>query len=242
MSETAAASLALVGDRGNHDEPAHPAIEALLPALGFAIHWVATTDIDDEAQLEGFDGIWVVPGAPYHNQKGVHIAIRHAREQRLPFLGTCGGFFSALIEHAQNVLQLPEVADVDENPESLAPLMIPLTCSMRPERSPLTLRAGSHLARLYGRTDGIEEFLQCAYGLADHFMDSASKATLSYSAWDPDRAPRALEISDHPFFLGMLFQPELASTPESVHPVLAAFLDAVRTSAATARREGTAAR
>lgn len=242
MSETAIPRLALVGDRGNHDEPAHPAIEALLPELGFAIHWVPTTDIDDTSRLDGFHGVWVVPGAPYHNQKGVHTAIRRAREQRLPFLGTCGGFFSALIEHAQNVLRMPEVADVDENPESIAPLMVPLTCSLRPEKSPLKLRPGSHLARLYGRTDGIEEFLQCAYGLADHFMDSASRGTLSYSAWDPDRAPRALEISDHPFFLGMLFQPELASTPDAVHPILAAFLEAVRVSASSATREGTATR
>jgi CTP synthase (UTP-ammonia lyase) len=241
MSETAALRLALVGDRGNHDEPAHPAIEALLPQLGFDIHWIPTTDIDDASRLDGFHGVWVVPGAPYHSQKGVHIAIRHAREKQLPFLGTCGGFFSALIEHAQNVLHLPEVARVDEDPESLAPLMIPLTCSLRPERSPLKLREDSRLARIYGHTDGVEEYLQCAYGLADYFMEAASQATLSYSAWDPDNAPRALEISDHPFFLGMLFQPELASTPDSVHPILAAFLEAVRASALAASKEGSAA-
>ncbi|GAA2662120.1 CTP synthase [Streptomyces aculeolatus] len=227
MSVSAQPRLALVGDRGNHDEPSHPKIDAMRERWDLTTEWIPTTDIHDASALEGWDGIWVVPGAPYFNQKGVHIAVRHARENRLPFLGTCGGFFSALVEHAQNVLHLPEAEGVDEDPEKLMPLVTPLTCSFRGEKAPLKVKEGSHLAGIYGTTE-VEEIFHCDYGLADSFMDAANQGDLRFSAWDGDGAARALEITGHPFFMGSLFQPELSSEPGAEHKILKAFLSAVR--------------
>ncbi|MEU3855337.1 hypothetical protein [Streptomyces sp. NPDC029554] len=233
MSVSAQPRLALVGDRGNHDEPSHPKIDAMREQWDLTTQWIPTTDIHDTSLLEGFDGIWVVPGAPYFNQKGVHIAVRHARENDLPFLGTCGGFFSALIEHAQNVLHLPEAEGVDEDPERLMPLVTPLKCSFRGEKAPLKVKEGTLLASIYATTD-VEEIFHCDYGLTDTFMDAASQGALQISAWDVDGAPRALEITGHPFFMGSLFQPELSSAPGSEHEILKAFLAAVRTRASLA--------
>ena len=230
MSVSAQPRLALVGDRGNHDEPSHPKIDAMREQWDVATEWIPTVDIHDASLLEGFDGVWVVPGAPYFNQKGVHIAVRHARENGLPFLGTCGGFFSALIEHAQNVLHLPEAEGVDEDPEKLLPLVTPLTCSFRGEKAPLTVKKDSLLASIYGTTE-VEEVFHCEYGLTADFMGSASQGALRISAWDSDGAPRALELAGHPFFMGSLFQPELSSEPGDEHVILKQFLTAVRISA-----------
>lgn len=230
MSVSAQPRLALVGDRGNHDEPSHPKIDAMREQWDVATEWIPTVDIHDPSPLQGFDGIWVVPGAPYFNQKGVHTAVRYARENQLPFLGTCGGFFSALIEHAQNVLHLPEAEGVDEDPEKLMPLVTPLTCSFRGEKAPLTVKEGSLLASIYGTTQ-VDEIFHCDYGLTDEFMGAASQGDLQISAWDSEGAPRALEIKGHPFFMGSLFQPELSSAPGAEHPILQRFLTAVRTKA-----------
>jgi len=52
----------------------------------------------------GFDGFWCVPASPYRDIDGALRAIRFAREQRRPFLGTCGGFQHAVLEYARNVL------------------------------------------------------------------------------------------------------------------------------------------
>lgn len=205
-----------------------------------ATEWVPTVDIHDTSILRGYDGIWVVPGAPYFNQKGVHIAVRHARESRLPFLGTCGGFFSALIEHAQNVLALPEAMGVEDDPEKLMPLVAPLTCSFRGEKAPLKVKEDSLLASIYGTTE-VEEVFHCEYGLTADFMGAASKGELQISAWDTDGAPRALEITSHPFFMGSLFQPELSSDPGAEHVIVRTFLDAVRTSAAELSARSTVA-
>jgi CTP synthase (UTP-ammonia lyase) len=222
---SSALRIALVGDQYNHNEPAHPMIEEVLSAIGVDIRWVSTEIVDGPEVLDSFHGVWVVPGGPYKNQAGVHMAVTHARTAGVPFLGTCGGFFSALLEYAENELRLPEVIGLAENEAKVGPLMVPLVCSIGDRRTPLKLRPDSLLAEVYGRAIGIREVLQCDYGLKPEFMDAAQQGQLRYSAWDPDDAPRALELTDHPFFMATLFQPELSSTTDGVHPILARFLD-----------------
>src|SRR5215470_13527633 len=216
--------IALVGDQSNN-EPAHPVIEEVLPAIGVDIHWVSTKLVNDPEVLDSFHGVWVGPGGPYKNQAGVHIAVHHARTAGVPFLGTCDGFFSALLEYAENELGLPEVIGIAEDESRVGPLMVPLVCSIGDRRTPLKLRPDSRLAEVYGRIVGIREVLQCDYGLKPEFMAAAQQGQLRYSAWDPDGAPRALELTDHPFFMGTLFQLELSSIGDSVHPVIEHFLD-----------------
>jgi CTP synthase (UTP-ammonia lyase) len=222
----------LVGDQYNHDEPAHPVIEEVLPVIGVDVHWVSTGTVDVPEALDSFHGVWVVPGAPYMSQAGVHIAVKHARTSGVPFLGTCGGFFSALLEYAENELGLPEVIGYTENDAMIGPLMVPLVCSIGDRRTPLKLRPDSLLAEVYGRAIGIREVLQCDYGFNPEFMDAAQRGRLRYSAWDPDGAPRALELTGHPFFMATLFQPEPPPTGDLVHPILARFLDCARAFAA----------
>ncbi|QUH05999.1 hypothetical protein HUO13_14480 [Saccharopolyspora erythraea] len=224
--------MALVGDQYNHDEPSHPRIEALLPELGIVAEWVPTTEITDATDFTVYDGIWVVPGGPYRAQQGVHRAIRFARESKVPFLGTCGGFFSAVLEYAQNVLELPEVAELGDDLEPIEHLILPSACSTDTEhRVRLSLRSGSRLSTIYGQEVEVDELLQCQDGIVQEFMDAAAQGEVRFCAWDPTGSPRAAEIGDHPFFVGCLFQPELSSTADSVHPILAAFLTVVRDAA-----------
>lgn len=230
MSFSAVPRLALVGDRGNHGEPAHPRIDALLAGLGVQARWLPTDRITNESDLRGFDGIWVVPGAPYRSERGVQCAVRHARGARVPFLGTCGGFFSALIGNA--VLQgLPEVAGVVEDPDEYQALTNPLTCSVGGLRAPLIIRAESRLARIYGGIEGVKEVFHCSWALSSEFMEAAVRGDMEFSAWDESGNPRALELHGHPFFMASLFQPELSSTPEAVHPIITGFLAAANETA-----------
>jgi CTP synthase (UTP-ammonia lyase) len=67
--------------------------------------WLATDDIGD---LTRYAGLWCVPGSPYRSMKGALRAIRFAREERRPFLGTCGGFQHAVIEYARNAMGVGE--------------------------------------------------------------------------------------------------------------------------------------
>ncbi|MEU2756434.1 CTP synthase [Streptomyces sp. ADI96-15] len=228
MSAARRPLLALVGDQYNHQEPAHPRIEPLLPALGIDTQWLPTRHIDDSTDFSVYDGIWVVPGAPYHAQQGVHRALRHAREAGTPLLGTCGGFYSAVLEYAQNVLHLPETAELGDDIASIEKLILPPTCTAdNNNRVPLFLREGSRLSAMYGGRTEIEEILQCDYGMVKEFLDAATQGDVRFSGWDNGDAPRALEITGHPFYVACLFQPELLSAPGAVHPVVAGFVTAV---------------
>lgn len=235
MSAARRPLLALVGDQYNHEEPAHTRIEPLMPALGVDTEWVPTSEIDDRTDFTRFDGIWVVPGAPYHAMQGVHRAIRFAREAKTPFLGTCGGFYGAILEYAQNVLELPDAAGLENDYSPLEKLIIPPTCTAdNTNRVALFLRKGSRLSALHGDRTEVEEILQCDYGMVEEFLDAATQGDVRFSGWDDGDAPRALEITDHPFFMACLFQPELSSAPGAVHPVVAGFLTAVHTAAGLA--------
>ncbi|MCZ7431122.1 glutamine amidotransferase-related protein [Streptomyces sp. WMMC1477] len=227
MSAARRPLLALVGDQYNHQEPAHPRIEPLMPALGVETEWVPTSEIDDSTDFTRFDGIWVVPGAPYHAQQGVHRAIRYARENKAPLLGTCGGFYSAVLEYSQNVLHLAETEGLGNDLSPIERLIIPPTCTAdNTNKVSLFLREGSRLSALYGGRTEIEEILQCDYGMVQEFLDAATQGDVKFSGWDKGNAPRALEITDHPFFMACLFQPELSSAPGAVHTIVAGFLSA----------------
>lgn len=101
--------LALIGDY-NPDVIAHQAIPVALQQaadrLGVQVHpqWLDTDTLTAGSQLHRFDGFWCVPASPYRDTEGALHAIRFAREQRRPFLGTCGGFQHAVLEYARNVL------------------------------------------------------------------------------------------------------------------------------------------
>src|SRR6516162_8268284 len=106
--------VALVGDF-DPSVVAHQAIPKALELAG-AHHgvrvegtWIHTSSISRaEDRLSGFDGVWCVPASPYANTMGAIDAIRYARQQPRPFLGTCGGFQHALLEYAHNVLGMTD--------------------------------------------------------------------------------------------------------------------------------------
>ena len=89
------------GDRRPHDRawsrrtrsPPRSATRRSRPRSGPAVRWIATPDLEAHGVglLQGAAGVWGAPGSPFLSLDGALDGIRWAREQRLPFLGTCGG-------------------------------------------------------------------------------------------------------------------------------------------------------
>ncbi|HKA19383.1 MAG TPA: hypothetical protein VKM94_16570 [Blastocatellia bacterium] len=77
--------------------------------------WVSTADID-KGLFKRFSAIWVVPGSPYKNMNNTLWAIRYARENNIPCLGTCGGFQHMVIEYARNVLGFKDAQHAEYDP------------------------------------------------------------------------------------------------------------------------------
>lgn len=108
------------------------ALELAARELGVAIapEWVPTEDIRNIDRVAGYDGLWCVPASPYCSIDGALTAIRFAREQGRPFLGTCGGFQHALIEYARNGLGWADAEHAETAPDALRPVIAPLTCAL----------------------------------------------------------------------------------------------------------------
>ncbi|MFF4713028.1 hypothetical protein ACFY2V_16715 [Streptomyces eurythermus] len=216
--------LALVGDRSDR-VPAHARFDEIVPAFGVDVDWLPSSTVTEA--IAEYDGIWVVPGSPYVSQANVLLAIRTARTLGIPYLGTCGGFQHALIEYARNVLGIRDAEDVQYDADAATPLIVPLCCSLVGETAPLYFAPDSRLSSVYpGLTETVETY-HCKYGLNPDYEDKILSGSLRISGWDAEKAPRAVELPDHPFFVGSLFQPELSSTTDQLHPLIRAFLDAV---------------
>ena len=219
------ARVALVGDRSANVR-AHARIPVLIEALlrreGIALdaYWIATPEAE-ECDLSGFDAIWVAPGSPYASADGAITAVRTARERRIPFLGTCGGFQHALLEYARHVCGLATVQNAEVTPEARDQLIVPLECSLVGHEEAVMVVPGTLAAKITGPGRRTERY-HCAYGLNPAYLDALTGGGLRFSGFDDNGQVRILELPEHPFFMGTLFQPELHGDGTQPHPVIVA--------------------
>jgi CTP synthase (UTP-ammonia lyase) len=223
------ARIALVGDR-SANVMAHARIPMLIDALlqrdsiALDAYWVATPDVA-ECDLAGFDAIWVVPGSPYDSADGAIAAVRTARERQIPFLGTCGGFQHALVEYARSVCGLSGVENAEVTPDAEQQLIVPLECSLMGHEEGVMVIPGTLAARISGPGRRTERY-HCNYGLNPEYLEALSDGGLLFSGFDDSGQVRIAELPGHPFFLGTLFQPELAGDGTQPHPIIRAMATA----------------
>jgi CTP synthase (UTP-ammonia lyase) len=232
----AACRIALVGDRSD----AVAAHRAIPLALGLAageapVAWdwrqTATLTGDVAATIAGFDGVWCVPASPYANTAGALASIRAAREQGVPFLGTCGGFQHALLDYAEAAWGIAAPAHAELDPGAPDPVIAPLTCGLVETDGVIRFATGSRMAAIYGVPEIVETY-HCRYGLSPAVAPRLDAGPLRVSARDLDGDVRGVELDDHPFFVATLFQPERSGLAGVRHPLIAAFVDAALAHAA----------
>ena len=239
--------IGLIGDR-NDSVPAHVAIPRVLGEIGqrFDLNvqheWLETAalaelrDADVRSRLGEFEGLWCVPNCPYASMEAALNAIRIARENDVPFLGTCGGFQHAIIEYARNVLCIADADHAEVHPHASTAIITPLSCSLVGHIGPIHLASGSQAALHYGRAASIEKY-HCNYGLNKAFQNRLHEGGLHITGFDDANEPRFVELPGHPFFMGTLFQPERSSTEEQPHPLISAFVMAAGDRSCAAPRQ-----
>lgn len=224
--------IGLIGDY-NPAVVAHQAIpEALRLAaesVGCTVEatWIETAQLgpDVPAQLAGLTALWCVPASPYANTEGALAAIRFARESGRPFLGTCGGFQHALLEYVRDVLGYVQAEHTETQPDAGMPLIAPLTCSLVGKTGRIVFAENSRLRAIYGVAEA-EEAYHCNYGLNPDYETLLDKSAMFVSGRDEEGQVRAVELTDHPFFLGTLFQPERTALHGRIHPLIRAYVAA----------------
>lgn len=224
--------IALIGEYNPTFKPhvaTNAAIEhsAIRSAIDVDAYWISTDEID-RSLFERYSGIWVTPGSPYKNLDKTLWAIREARENSIPCLGTCGGFQHMIIEYARNVLGFKDAHHAEYDPGASSLFISQLTCSLAGREMQLFFSPGSQVAAIYDATLATEEYY-CNFGVNPDRLSYLKSGPLKISGSDSEGEVRVIELPGHPFFVGTLFVPQTRSTPENPHPLITAFLKAVTT-------------
>lgn len=190
--------------------------------------WVETASLSGNIShlLAEYSGIWCVPGSPYKNMDGTLSAIQYARENKIPFLGTCGGYQHAILEYARQVLGFVEADNVEVNPDTSMPLIAPLSCALVEASGDIFFSPESQVGQLYGTKQAVEKY-HCSYGFNVEYVSIFEGSDLSIAGVDFQGNPRAIELKNHPFFIGTAYQPERSALSDERHPLITALIEAI---------------
>lgn len=193
-------------------------------------------DAEDPALIEKIsrlDGILIPGGYGYRGVEGKIAAVKHARINNIPFFGICLGMQCAVIEAARNMAGIENATSGEFNPESEEQVVAMLSEQKKAAGLGGTQRAGEYPAKvkkgtlahkLYG-TEDIKERHRHRYEFNPAYAARLEEAGLMISARHGE-LPEIVEIKDHPFFIGVQFHPEFASSVEHPHPVFLGFVEA----------------
>jgi len=199
------------------------------------IHSELLTEDNASQKLAGFKGILVAPGFGNRGIEGKLVAVKYARENKIPFFGICLGMQCSVIEFARNVVGLKN-AHSSEMDSDTKHAVIDLMeeqkkisnygGTMRLGSYQCDLTKGSYAAKAYGKLH-ISERHRHRYEFNDIYKDQIQKAGMNITGVNPNTGlAEIVEIQDHPWFVGVQFHPELKSTVENPHPLFDGFIQA----------------
>jgi CTP synthase len=188
-----------------------------------------------EALLDGVQGVLIPGGFGSRGIEGKIAAIRHARENKIPFLGLCLGMQCAVIEFARHVCGL-EGAHSSEFVPDAPHLVIDYMPdqkgiqekggTMRLGAYPMRVAEGSRVHEVYGEALVYERHRH-RYEVNNAYRETLAKKGLVFAGLSPDeRLVEMIELPGHPYFLASQFHPEFKSRPTRAHPLFREFIAA----------------
>jgi len=191
-------------------------------------------------ELANYDGVIVPGGFGERGVEGKIIAIKYAREHKIPYLGLCYGMQLMIIECARNVAKLKNAHTGEIDPKCKNPVIDLMPeqktniefhhygATMRLGNYPCNISKGTIAHRAYSKTKVIERHRH-RYEVNPKYIEKLQKAGVVFSGTSPDG--RLMEIAEypksiHPFMLGSQFHPEFTSRPLSPNPLFSEFIKA----------------
>ena len=210
------------------------------------LDWIESEVFENEDPapfLEHVDGILVPGGFGQRGAEGKIRAAQFARERQVPYFGICFGMQMAVIEAARNLCGI-EKANSTEFGATREPVVGLMTEWMKGnalqkrgvERRPRRHHAARRLSGLLDRGSRIAEIYQATeiserhrhrYEVNTAYKDRLAQHGMRFSGMSPDGLlPEIIEYSNHPWFIGVQFHPELKSRPFAPHPLFSSFIGA----------------
>ena len=237
--------IALVGKYVQLHDAYLSVIEALNHAgyyhnVNINIHWIDSEEINAENykdKLNGFGGIIVPGGFGSRGIEGMILAAKYARENNIAYLGICLGMQIAVIEYARNCAGISDAnsGEFDELCKNKVIDFMPGQSdsvdkggTLRLGTYPCKIKSGTTMARCYG-DQTIFERHRHRYEFNNDHREGLENAGLVLSGTSPDgRLIETVELSEHPFFVGVQFHPEFKSRPNKAHPLFCGFIEAAK--------------
>ena len=201
------------------------------------VHSEYITEENVAEKLTGLDGLLVAPGFGFRGVEGKIIAVKYARENKLPFFGICLGMQMAAIEFARNVLGITDADSTEMQPDTPNPVI-----DMMEEQKKITIKGGtmrlgsypclikenSLAHHIYGGTE-INERHRHRWEFNNKYLSRFEEAGMIASGINPQTGlVEILELNHHPFFIGVQYHPELKSTVEKPQPIFVNFIKAAK--------------
>jgi len=203
------------------------------------LEWVNVEDVESAGSAMSFldecDGVLVPGGFGERGIEGKIMSVRHAREEKVPYLGICLGMHCAVIEYARNVCGFEGAHSTEFAEQTPHPVI-----SLLPEQQSVvnmggTMRLGGYDCRLapgsrahdaYGLLDVIERHRH-RFEYNNDYRDRLESAGLvSSGLYEKANLVEIVELPDHPWFVACQFHPEFKSRPGKAHPLFREFVRA----------------
>ncbi len=209
------------------------------------INWCDSERIEDEGAYEiisNSDAVLVAGGFGHRGVEGKITAIKYARENKIPYLGICLGMQLAVVEYARNVLGLEDANSVEFDENTSNPLIYlidefmdqtgqkqlrthasPMGGTMRLGEYPFNPLKGSKIQEAYGTNDTYFERHRHRYEANPAYKEALEAAGMIVSG-ESNGLIETVEVSDHPWFVGVQFHPEFTSRLENPNPIILEFV------------------
>ncbi len=204
------------------------------------VKWIGAAQLTEEniaAELSGMSGILIPGGFGERGVAGKMLAAHFAREHKIPCLAIGLGMQAALIDIAKNVAGLAEANSTEFIEDTPQPILwippkeldpeMPEVDTMRLGAYPCALQEDSLLAQVYDHQKVVYERHRHRYEINPAYLPDLQKAGVVFSGISPDGTfVEAMELPNHPWFIGCQFLPEFQSRPLRPHPLFKGFLGA----------------
>ena len=202
------------------------------------MRWVHSEDLegaDPVAVIGDVDGVLLCPGFGDRGIEGKIVAVRYAREEKIPYLGSCLGLHMMVVEFARNVAGMAGANTSEVEPDTPFPVIALLSEQRDIHEMGGTMRLGGYGCRLvegtnaaaaYG-TDTTRERHRHRYEVNNDLLPALEEHGLIASGWTLDgELVEIMEVRDHPWMVGSQFHPEFTSRPNRPNPLFRDFVGA----------------
>ena len=188
-----------------------------------------------EKQLGKVNGILVLPGFGDRGTEGKIAAGRFAREKKIPYLGICLGLQTAVIEFARNICGLKNATSSEFKKGATNPVIHLMKDQKQVKRKGATMRLGAYNCELKPgtktykayRKKKISERHRHRFEVNNEYRRKLQQNGMVFSGINPElNLIEIIELSDHPWFIGTQFHPELKSRVNKAHPLFRDFVKA----------------